>query len=329
MLALTAATVIGVSRAAGLAYRPKPLAAEPAVVASRDHHVTVFGNSLFEAAIDPRRLAAQLDGPTATAGTTMFAGGGWDAMHYYMLALLARDTLRPGRDAVIIDVSMVSLNDAESRFLSVRPEAATAVAAVPGTPVEIRLDVLFGAVSPLYRYRMAIRQVMNGFVGQRLERLQGSLERLSVVGRPRRILPYQVVTEPDRNFVIKEVTGDQVAFARAAREKALRAAHNLEVGGYKLAALTRAVGVLRARGIAVVLVSTPASGWYEALFEGRPALHRQIEQIAADSGAIHLHRWPPALHDSGRFWDGHHMVASATADFTDELARQLREALRW
>ena len=88
----------------------------------------------------------------------MYSGGGWDSIHYYMLALLSRDRLRSRREGVIIEVSPFSLNDAETdnRINAVRPEVALTLADVPGEPIEDRLKILVGAVGGLYRYRQQI-----------------------------------------------------------------------------------------------------------------------------------------------------------------------------
>ena len=322
---------LGVSRGAGLAYRPRPLAPSRDLIASCDHFVALFGNSQFEAAIDSQGLAATLEKPTASVRAQMFTGGGWHALHYYMLALLARDGLRRNRDAVVIEVSPTSLNDADQRPVNVRPEVARQVAGVPGIPVEMQLDVLFGALSPLYRYRLSLRAAVGTALLAPLNRSTSVLEALGLVGVPQLVPQFSVVTAPGRNFVIQDVLGDRSAFRRVAREKAAESLGRMRIGGFKMAALELAVRALREREIAVVLVVTPTAGWFEDLVPkgSSVVIRNRLGQLAKSTGATLLFRWPDALHDDSRFWDGHHMLATATQGFTDELARQLRQVLSW
>jgi hypothetical protein len=139
-----------------------------------------------------------------------------------------------------------------------------------------------------------------------------------------------VVTAPDRNFVILDITGDRAAFARAAHARAVVAMGGVLAGGYKREALERAVRLLRGRGLDVVLVMTPTTRWFEALYPRHfAAVEQSVEQLAAETGALWIGRWPEAMHDESRFWDGHHMMGGAIPWFTDALALRLREALRW
>lgn len=327
LLAVAAVTYLGVSQGAGLAYRSKSLAPDPAQVASSDHFLAIFGNSLFEAAIDSTRLAGQLGKAPGAVRAQMWNGAGWNPLQYYALARLARDRLRPGRDAAIIEVSATSLNDADTRLGTTKPEAVLALARLPSAPTELRLDALASGVSPLYRYRIAFQELLRA----QLERRLAARPLRTLVGPPPRTLPFQVVLAPDRNFVIEKVTGDQRAFELVAHERAVKTLANVRVGGFKLAALERAIRTLREHDVAVVLVVTPSADWFERLLPPgvESDFRADLQRLAVRTGAIVLSEWPPALRDARQFWDGHHMVAAATAPFTDELARRIAQSLGW
>jgi hypothetical protein len=301
-------------------------------VAGAEHFVLILGNSRFEAGIDPARLTAEL-GPRVQAQA--FNGGGWDALHYYMLAILSRDLLRPGRDAVLIEVSSTSLDDGQpaNRLGTLRPEAAREILALPGEPIETRLDVLTGAIAGLYRYRASIHYVALGpRIDQAAHDLEPALARLRLVAGAPMEPPYRLKLAPGRDFVIESVEGDGAALREASRKLARLNVGKLQVGGFKLTALARAVALLRDRGIAVFLVETPTADWLARLSAGSAFQKNYLEgvqRIAAESGALLLRDWQPALHDESRFWDDQHMTAGSTVDFTDALAARLRPALGW
>src|SRR5215813_3630266 len=144
LIGLTLAAAIAVGHLIGAKYNPQRLAPTVADVSASDRFIVLFGNSRLETAVDIRQLAVGLGGDNARLGISMFSGGGWDSIHYYQLALLSKDVLRPGRDTVLIETSPLSMDDANigNRLGVIRPTAALEVAAVPGTPLEDRLEVL-------------------------------------------------------------------------------------------------------------------------------------------------------------------------------------------
>lgn len=329
LLAIVLLVALGIGRFAGHLYRPQSLTPDTAAVESAAHDLALFGNSRFEAGIDAARLAERLSRPGAPVHAQLFDGGGWDALHYYMLALLARGVLRPGRDAVIVEVSAASLDDAQpaNRLGTLRPEVARELAALPGEPLETRLDILCGAAAGLYRYRNSIQAIA---IGTRLERAaQMVAARLpSLFGEPAAQPAYRLIVAPGRNFVMERVEGDAGALLAASRRQSEAAAATVRVGGFKLAALRRAVHALRSRGLAVMLVETPTSDWMESLTAHGD--YRPLVRALADSeGAVLAADWPPAFHAQTRFWDDSHMVSAATADFTDALAARARESFAW
>ena len=175
----------------------------------------IFGNSRFEAGINSDLLAATL---SQSLGVKVKAqnvsGGGWDSIHYYMLALLSRDRLRSGRDGVIIEVSPFSLNDAETdnRINAVRPEVALTLADVPGEPIEDRLKILVGAVGGLYR-----SPADSGSDAlsppERLVNASWSTARKNR-SRENSAEPntfFQLVFAPGREFVVQDILGDRAA----------------------------------------------------------------------------------------------------------------------
>jgi hypothetical protein len=332
LIAIGAALALGAGHVAGRLHALQPLAPTAAELSAAGHLVVLFGNSRFEAGILPEPLAAAL-GPEVRARA--FTGGGWDAVHYLMLAILSRDLLRPERDAVVIEVSPMSLNDFDSanRLGTVRPEAARAVAALPGAPVELRLDVLTGALAGLYRYRVSLQSIA---LAPQLDRLAatvgGELERFGLLGAPPEAPPFTLVTAPGRNFVIQEIKGDRSRFDSANRRLQQAQLATLQVGGFKLAALDRAVAMLRERRLPVFLVETPTSPWLSQKLDAAPAgprYHTALRALAERRGALLLDAWPAPLTDDERFWDGMHMVAGASRDFTAALALRLRARLGW
>jgi hypothetical protein len=250
-----------------------------------------------------------------------------------MLALLSREVLRPGRDAAVIEIALGSLDDADAqnRLGPIRPEVALREVALLGMPTETRLDILVGAVAGLYRYRMTLQsQVLQPRIAGIVERLAQSLGRLGLVGAPVREPPYELVTVPGKDFVIEKVKGDAAAFQAASRRKLLHTLSSLAVGGFKTEAIIRAAHALAERGVLVFFVQIPTSRWYSDHLFATAAGHRyqaSLPEILRASSARPLLEWPQRFSDETRFWDDTHMLDSSKADFTDELASRLAEAL--
>ena len=319
---------------AGRFYAPQPLAPTAAELRGADHFVTIFGNSRTEAGLDPERLARGMSDATVVTRARAFTGGGWDAIHFYQLALVHRGVLRPGRDAVLIEVSPLSANDAltANRLGVIRAESAWQVAALPGAPVETRLDVVLGALAPLYRYRVSIQ---SGIVGPALGRLADGVARVlapwGLVSAGHRAERFELVTYPGREFVIKEVRGDRQAFTEASRRRKRATVAGVTYGGFKLEALRRAVTALRERGIAVYLLHVPVSAWLSAELDAAGVGSRFREEtraLASATGARLLSDWPAELSAESRFWDDEHMVADAAETFTAAVATALRHDVR-
>lgn len=332
-LGLLVAVVLGASHVAGRFRAPSFLGPDPVRVSASEHYLTVFGNSRTRAAIDVAAVARSLGTPAARVDGQALSGGGWDALHFYMLALLTHDELRPGRDAVIIEVSPLSMNDADSdnRLTAIRPETAFQVAALPGAPIEMKLDLLTGGIAGLYRGRFAIQSRMLWPKAEALS--QQITEPFAGAGLLRDGPPprFDVVPVPGRELVIDRVEGDVEAFNRVNRRNVSALVGSLEFGGYKLAATRRAVETLRARGIDVVLLRIPSSRWFEAqIARSRAAsFDQQVGAIAKELGAYYLHEWPEQLQRDELFWDETHMRGSATAEFSAALGARLGEVLGW
>ncbi|MCU1279362.1 MAG: hypothetical protein JWM53_2908 [bacterium] len=330
LLAVTATIAVGGGHMAGRFYRPRALAPSSRELAGTDRFVVLFGNSHFEAGILPDRLAADLSHDGQTVHAQAFTGGGWDALHYYMLALLSKDILRPGRDLAVIEVCMQTLSDANdhNRLGVIRPEAAAAIAALPGAPAELRLDVLLGGIAGLYRYRVSLQAA----VSPRLDELARRIgEQLHVAGELRVAPKFELVTMPGMEFVIKEVRGDRRAFQEATRATLSKGVPAIRVGGYKLAALERAVAVLQGRGIDVWLVETGTSSWYSEELRRAPDWNAYVEAMQRLAAQPHVHYaadWPASLSADDQFWDDTHRVGTSAPRFTDELAARIRAALR-
>lgn len=328
------ATVLAVSALAARLYHPQKLSPDARRVAASDHFVAFFGNSRFEAGIDPTQVSRELSQPGRTVDAQMFTGGGWDSLHYYTLALLSRDALRPGRDAVVIEIAPDSVNDAEpgNRLGAIRPEVALRLASLPEEPVETRLDITFGAVASLYRYRAAIQGAMLEPRLDRVAQLLGrGLARLGLVGPPANREPYRLVTVPGTAYRIERVEGDPDALRAASRRSLEPKLQHIKVGGFKWTAVLRAVDALEARGIAVFLVQTPTSSWTRDVLS-RTAAGPEFERLmrTAEARGIHVERaWPAALAEQKRFGDDSHMNAAAMTDCTAALSSRLSTALSW
>jgi hypothetical protein len=320
--------VLLAGQTAGLAYRPRPLGPSRREVLASDRFVAVFGGSRVEAGIDPSLLSEELSAHGQNVKAAVYAGGGWDMLHSYMLALLSRDILRPNRDAVVVDVSAWSVNDTweANRLGAIRPSVALEVAALPGEPLEARLDVLLGAVSGLYRYRVSLQATIGTKLTAGAERLGGLLRRAGLV-RNGAAPAFTLITEPGKNFVIQEIKGDLKAFHELDRHRQDVSIDALKTGGFKLRALERTVAVLRERGITVYLVQIPTSKWFYdrlARVPGAAAYRDSIPDIAERSQAKLLADWPEPFYRSDRFWDEMHMTPSACQSFTRALAESLR-----
>jgi hypothetical protein len=314
----------------GRAYTPQPLAVAP-VSAEAKRRLVLFGNSRIEAGVDGAQLGAALHERGVDMDATAFTGGGWGALHYYQLAILNAPALRAGRDAVVIEVSQASLDDREasSRLGVIRPEAALPIAALPGLPVESRLDLLVGAAAGLYRYRS---QVQNVVLAPRAERLASAaaapLRWMGAEGPPAVAPRFELVLAPGRNFVIQEVRGDRAAFLAATRAKA-EAAKPAQVGGVRLEALRRAVVLLRGRGIDVSLVEVPVSSWLSsrpALAGPEVRLRERLGALCAETGARLLVGWPPEITQDALYFDDEHLTSQATPLFSALLADRLSAA---
>jgi hypothetical protein len=326
-LLLAFGTAGAVGHFAGKLYRPHPLTPPPERIARSDRFVLLFGNSRFRASIDPARLASELS-VESTCDAALFTGGGWDALHYYMLALLARDQLRPGQDAVVIEVSPLSLNDAQSnnRLGAIRPEVGFRVAGLPGEPLETRLNILLGTVVGLYRYRGSIqhgplRRVLSDWA----DSLARPLARVGLLGPPRGEPSFRLV--PNRTGDgIEAIRGDREAFQAANRSLLEAGLRTYRIGGFKQRALERAVTALREKDVAVYLVCVPLSRWAEDGIDESPVsepFRQAMASLAARTGASFLEDWGERFHDEGNFWDDTHMTPQVKPRFTDALGRRL------
>ena len=330
LLLFSLSIALGMGHVVGRVYRPQPLSPTFDRVHGSDHFLLICGNSRFDAAINPGLLASTLSHCSESkVDAQMYVGGGWDSIHYYMLALLSRNVLRSGKDGVIIEISPLSLNDAESdnRINVVRPEVAMALADLPGEPVEDRLKILVGAVASLYRYRP---QIQSKFLYPRLHgwssRVAARLERCGLVKPVPSPVPFRLVFAPGREFVVQELRGNQESFRMVNRQILIANNHKLRFGGYKYHALERAVRVLRDREINVYLVQTPTSLWFkERLFRTKAgeSFQAAISRLAESTGAVVLTDWPPSYYDGRLTWDETHLLAHATDPFTSALAKRL------
>jgi hypothetical protein len=320
-----------VGHLAGQTYQPTPLTVPEATIAAASRVVVGFGNSRLEAAVDPAQLSAELSAVTGAPVAAMgLNGGGWDTLHYYQLALLNRDRLRPHRDVVLIEVSPLSLDDSRdhNHLGVIRPETCEAIAALPGAPIELRLDVLLGGAAGLYRYRPQFQRLISRRLDRERDRLLPVLAGAGLLRAPAPA-PFELILEPGRNFVIHEVRGDRAAFQRAARRQ-LEADFAPRTTGFKREALRRAVRLLREREIEVFLVQVPVSAWLSgrlAASAAGPRFRDEMRALAAEAGARLLDEWPAELSDESNYFDEMHMVSAATRGFTHALAATLGPAL--
>ncbi len=328
LLALVLAVPLLAGHEIGRHYRPQPLAPSAAQVDAADRFVSLFGNSRFDAGIDPLALKHQLSSGTVV-DVVAYIGGGWDALHFLNLAMLQKDVLRPDRDVVLIEVSPLSLNDADvnNRMGVIRPEAANAVATLPSLPLEMRLDVALGKYVGLYRYRQSVQSNLLWSKWESLNRrLEPLLLRLGLVGAARHPKPFELRTAAGRNWVIEGIVGDRAAFVATNRPRLEHDVGELRFGGYKWEGLTRAVTALRARHIEVYLLELPMSHWLEGKLHATPAwrdFRSSVTRLSEQTGAHFLGDWPVGLSDEALYWDEEHMVAATTEQFTRVLGDRL------
>jgi hypothetical protein len=330
-LAAVLVLALGAGHVIGDLYQPKLQVAPTTYdLIDSDEFVAAFGNSRFYSDISADQLATLLTTPQRKVKVEQYVGPGWDTMQYYMQALMASLVLRPGRDIVLIETSPLSENDGDENngLGEIRPEVALKVAEVPQTPLEVRLSVLLGGISQLYRYRLSAQATLMVPLWESVARHIGSWLHIEgpAVSPPR----FEIITEPGRYFVVKEIRGDANQFREASRVAVTRELKGLRFGGYKLAALEEAVGVLRARGITVVLVETPLSDWLMPRLNATPAgtqFRRELPRVASETDAIPLDQWPPEATAQANFRDDMHMFAGdpGRQRFTRLLAEELEQ----
>lgn len=302
----------------GWLYRPTPLALTDAELAQHGQYVVLFGNSRIDAGIDPRQLSAELG-----VGCQPYLGGGWHSLHYEQLALLNAPRLRPGKDVVVIDVNVMSMDQGQMDRLSViRPETAVRLASLPEVPFEKRLDMLFGAINPIYRYRLTVQSRIQDRLSSFATRLAERLPHTAAPWSP----PFRLITDTERNWVMNRIEGDKQAFLSENRKQIEPLMPRAAVGASHRAALTQGVEVLRRAGIDVVLLEIPVSSWLVSRFP--PAFvdehHRWLDALAARSGATVLRDWPSEMYDDDRYYDVSHLYSGSTSRFTHLVAEGLR-----
>lgn len=313
LIAITIAVTLALGHAAVLFHHQQPLGLTRSDISNFDHMLVAFGNSRFYSNIDFDELAKDLSKPCADVKPIDLSGGGWDSLHFYMLALLTKDLLQPGRDAVLIEVSPLSENDNESanRMAVFRPSVAWKLVEVPGTPFETRLDILLGAIADLYRYRGSIPyELMAPWLERVADHVGVMLNRGGMEGPPVYSPPFSATIVPGRKIVVSEIRGDVNAYLEQSREYLLPQIQTLRFGGFKFAALERAVSVLRGHDIEVYLVQTPTSRWLREQLDQTESGHRfQLEMplLARRTGAILLNEWPETAFDPSRYSDDMHM----------------------
>jgi hypothetical protein len=331
LIAITIAATLALGNATLLVHHPDTPIPSRSDLTTADHLVVAFGNSRFYSNIDFDELGKQLSKPGNDVAAIDYTSGGWDSLHFYMLALLYKDVLIPGRDAVLIEVSPLSENDNESaNYLdAIRPSAAWRVAELPGMPLESRLDLLLGSVADLYRFRGRIQYFkLAPRLGHMADLLGSVLQRAGLEGPPVYSPTFKEITVPGRKYVVKEIQGDVDAHRNQDRTYVLTNLQALRFGGFKFAALERAVGVLRERNIAVYLVQTPTSRWLREQVNCTPSgirFNQQVPELARRTGAVLLNDWPATSFDQYRFSDDMHMFFGANGMdyFTSQLAQRL------
>jgi len=319
---------------AGRRYHPQALAV-PSVDEEAPPRIVLFGNSRIDASVDTNLLARYVTGAGLETQAISFSGGGWDALHFYQLAILNQTALRPGRDVVVIEVSPLSLNDANTnnRLGTIRPEAAWAIASLPGLPTESRLDILFGSAVGLYRYRGRVQGMM---LQPRLEAVAHGASRLlahvGLLGPVAKEPDFKIISAPGREFVVQEIQGNRSALLVAARAKHEHLLASLDVGHEKLEALRRNVNLLRSKKIEVFLLQVPTSRWLNSRLYQTPAGQAFLTgmmTLQQDTGAHWLNHWPESMTDEAYFFDEEHMTSLATVPFTGLLAETLTPNLPW
>lgn len=309
----------------GRAYHPSPLNIQSNQFDKFPNILVIFGNSRIEAAFDLRRLEQELG-----VSAHLFCGGGWHPMHYYQLALLNAASLRPGRDSVVMDVSLLSFQGGSppERLGVIRSETALPIASLQGLPAESRLDILFGSTNNVYRYRLQIQeQQLEPRLTKAAKTTGDFLEKLGLEGPAPTTPKYRFITEPNRNFVMKEIQGDLAAFKASAHESLKKRLTNFQIAPYHKDAAERSVEELRSRKIDVVLVSVPLGRWATDRLSMEESWHKHqawLDDLAQRTGARLIHEWPEDLLDEKNFYDGHHLFSHATERVSREFARQAK-----
>lgn len=324
---LISLTVLG-ARLIGRAYQPSPLSVGRAQLDKSPNLLVMFGNSRSKAAFDLALLERELG-----VGAVLFSGGGWHPIHYYQLALLNAPLLRPGRDCVVLDVSLLSFQGGSppERLGVIRPDTVLSIASLPGLPAESRLDMLFGSTNNVYRYRSQIQgQLLEPRLTRAAEATASLLEKFGLEGPAPTTPRFRFVLDPSRDFVMKEIQGDLAAFQEAAREKLKQSLASFEVAPYHKVAAEKTVEELRRHKIDVVLVSVPLGRWVTDRLSAKTTWRQHqawLDELARREGVKILRDWPEELLDERNFYDGHHLFGHATEGVSREFARQVSALL--
>jgi hypothetical protein len=337
LLAATATLVVLVAQVAG-AHSPRPPLVPPHLeTATAPRRLIAFGNSYIAAAISPAALTQALAARGLQVTLHQLTGGGWNALHYVVLARLVEDTLRPRRDVVLLDVSPHALDDAEpdAHLDVIPPASAWTVATLPSAPTEVRLDLLLDALAPLYRHRLLWQARAWTRLGARATAAVACAALPAALVRPPATAPpFMLVTDPQLDFVVREIRGDRAAFREQNRRWLRDWMAHARFGGYKREALEQAIAGLSERGIQIVLLATPRSRWFDEEFEKTTAgqsYQATVASLARRAGGRLLDRWDARFGDEDATWDDYHLTPTTSAAFDEAVAEALAgmPGLRW
>jgi hypothetical protein len=171
-------------------------------------------------------------------------------------------------------------------------------------------DFLTSRLLPWHRQRHAfLWRVAPGWVGPTTA-LRHSLVFDRLGGEVARMIP--AVTPED---AARAWAGAEAVFGPGARE--------FRVSPQAQRALREALGECRRHGVRAALLLAPESPAFQRLYtpDGRRRLEEFCRGLAAESGAtlIDARDWLP----EAEFTDGHHVLLSGQADFTDRFGREV------
>ncbi len=280
---------------------------------AEDPDVVVMGNSRTRHGVDTA-VIADLVGKDMGRRATAWSFGMGRATAVPQLAFALRSLDRP-RPPLVVAMCVSPTNFVDTPRPDLDHKSLVKVWKLRDLPSVIRagatpeeaLTVAAASISSLLSNRVRLLEILMS------HRSPGPAERVDVMGYAP-LDPVAPASQAAR------------AMGRAAGYRKDLVGPSIGLSGFKLGCLREAIRRLRAAGVAVVVVNSPASGAVRAL-DGEPgslvpAYLEAVKGIASSMGVPFFdHEAPPGMTDAD-FTDGDHLSRTGAARYTGILVRE-------